>query len=290
MHFTDLARIPKRVLRRIYHAVSGGPDTPEKMWGRVFDLQKKEIATLGDFGLFVMPNDYIGRSILSAKQYEHHVTKVVRDILKPGGVFLDLGANLGYFTMLGASIVGESGKVIAFEPNPQNQQLIFESIAHNKFKNVHLFPLAASDRSSILRFTTVGSNGGVVTENSSVQTFYMFVQAVPLDKILSDEPRIDLIKMDIEAHEPFALKGMENTIRRLKPHIITEFHPWAMKLNNTQPPIEFLEQLKNLDYSLFVIEPTDGSLSSALEPHQIIERWKSQADETVQIDLLAKPS
>ena len=66
-----------------------------QMWGRVFDLQKKHYVNLGDFGIYVMPSDYIGRSILEGGNYEPHVTSVIRNNLRDGDVFLDLGANIG---------------------------------------------------------------------------------------------------------------------------------------------------------------------------------------------------
>jgi len=65
----------------------------------------------------------VGRSLIHAQRYEPHVTAVVRKLVRPGHTFLDLGANIGYFTLLAASLVGESGKVISVEPNLENLRL-----------------------------------------------------------------------------------------------------------------------------------------------------------------------
>jgi len=75
-----------------------------------------------------------------------------------------------------------------------------------------------------LRFTTVGSNGGVVTETSLDQNQDLLVQAAVIDDVLPDQP-ITMVKIDIEAHEPFALRGMTKLLKKYRPKIVTEFHP-----------------------------------------------------------------
>lgn len=280
--------LKKSLSRALYilRILRGG--NTSQMWGRVFDLRKKELVNLNGFQLFVMPNDYIGRSILYSKTYEPHVTTVIRGVLKEGDVFLDIGANVGYFTMLASSLVKAAGKVIAFEPNPQNLQLIYSSLLESRVENVTTYPYAASDVAAILRFTTVGSNGGVVTEHSKEQKYFSLVPSVILDEILENESKIDLVKIDIEAHEPAAIRGMEGLIKKLRPKIITEFHPWAMELNNTAPPVAYLEQLVALGYELSIIEPS-GNCLEVSGPEEILSYWKSLGKETAHLDLFAQP-
>ena len=261
---------------------------PSQMWGRVFDLRKKRLVKLDGFQMFVMPNDFIGRSIIDSKMYEPHVDTLIRKILGEGDVFIDLGANIGYFTMLASSLVKAGGKVIAFEPNPQNQQLIYSSLLESRIENVTVYPYAVSDVAAILRFTTVGSNGGVVTEYSKNEQYHLVVSSVVLDEILKNELRIDLIKIDVEAHEPAAIRGMEGLIKKLKPKIITEFHPWAMENNNVDPPIAYLEQLIGYGYQLSVIEPAGNCLEMS-GAEEILSYWRSLNEETRQLDLFAQP-
>lgn len=260
-----------------------------QMWGRVFDLRKKKLIDLGEFGLFVMPDDYIGRSIISIKNYEPHVTSLIKNLLKAGDVFLDVGANIGYFTMLAATLVGKHGKVIAIEPNPQNLQLIYSSLLENKLTNVAIYPYAASNEAAILRFTTVGSNGGVVTKHSKDQQHFLLVPSVILDEVLKDEARIDLIKIDIEAHEPAAVRGMEKLIKKCRPRIITEFHPWAMELNNIDPPVAYLKQIYDLGYQVSIIEHS-GKLLAVSCAEEILGYWRSLNQETAHLDLFAQPA
>ena len=144
------------------------------------------------------------------------------------------------------------------------------------------------DYKTILKFTTVGSNGGVVTPSSQDQKFFFFVQSVILDEILAYETKIDLIKIDIEAHEPFAIRGMDKLIRKFKPIIVTEFHAWAMSINNVSTPQEYLEQLIQYNYRLSIID-TSGHLIDAPDTDFVMNFWKDLKQETIHLDLIARP-
>jgi FkbM family methyltransferase len=261
---------------------------PPPIWAQLFDLKKKQQVDLDGFSIFVMPEDYVGWSILTARVYEFHVTKVIRSILHPGDVFLDVGANLGFFSLLASSLVGEEGKVIAVEPNPQNIQLIYDSILVNKFRNINVLPFAASDASGILKLINVGSNGGVVTPKGLGNPHSFLAQSIRLDEWLPIERRLDVIKIDIEAHEPMALRGMVNLIKRHHPRILTEFHPWAMNLNNYEPPEDYLHALECLGYKISLIH-SDCSGCEAISPVELMRRWRSLENKSNHFDLLAEP-
>lgn len=254
----------------------------------VLGLKQKVWVELESHALYVMPRDYIGSAILQTKSHEPHVTKLIQRELKRGDVFLDIGANLGFFTMLASKIVGDTGKVIGFEPNPLNLQLIYASILRNAVDNVRIHPYAASDRSGILRFLTVGSNGGVINEDDARDTS-MLVQAVVMDEFLKDERRIDLVKLDIEGHEISALRGMAGLIGRHEPKIICEFNPWAMRLNESGAPDEYLALLFDLRYKIAVVGDK-GQLIDVSSPAEVVSYQRSLGDERIHIDLYAQPA
>jgi len=270
------------------------PPMPDDMRGRVFDMSKMRLVKLDGFNLYVMPDDYIGHSIIVNRSYEPHVTELISTLLKPGDVFMDVGANVGYFTFLAASLVGKAGKVIAFEPNPQNLHLIYSTALDlPPGFNIEIYPFAVSDAAGILKFTTVGSNGGVVTHGivgsdiGKEPHYDILVQSVVMDKVLNDESRIDLIKIDVEAHEPAATRGMETLLRKHKPKMITEFHPYALKFNNKEPPIAYLHQLYALGYRLSIIE-TSGNILNVNGADEIMSYWKALNSETIHLDLYAQ--
>jgi FkbM family methyltransferase len=289
-------------LQRIKNKITGviaAPTEPEAaadfLMGRVFDLEKREIVELPGYKMFVMPDDHIGGVIAATKEYEPHVTRALRSTLARGHTFLDVGANIGFFSMMAASIVGSTGHVYSIEPNPQNVQLILESARTNGFEAVTLFPVAASDKYSILGMYNRGSNGGVITEKMRTAevpiwppnpSFY--AQAVKIDDILSHVGRIDVVKIDIEAHEPEAMRGMTTLMARHRPIIFTEFHPWALSKMTEAPPVDYLHQVVSLGYRLSIITMAGEPIPTT--PSEVMKRWASQARELDHFDLVATPS
>lgn len=257
-------------------------------WGKVFDDKERVLVDIGPFRLAVMGNDYVVSSIMAYKTYEPHVTQVLKGELRPDDVFLDIGANVGFFTMTAWSIVKGRGKVISIEPNPGNVQLIYASIVENKAENVHVYPYAASNAAGILRFANIGSNGLVVTDQSPEQRHSLYVQSVVLDDLLKDEPKIDVVKIDIEAYEPFALMGMTKLIERHRPRILTEFHPWALQYYNLLEPTDYLERILRFGYDLFIIEET-GALVPAASAEAVMAHYRGLGEETRHLDLFARP-
>lgn len=113
---------------------------------------------LPTFKLYCRSSDLdVGRQIIQSQSFEPHVASVLKDVLKPGSVFVDLGANIGYFSLMAATFVGPTGKVISFEPNARNLGLFYASIVENGMKNIVVFPVAASYSSQIHRLQSFGS-------------------------------------------------------------------------------------------------------------------------------------
>lgn len=120
---------------------------------------------LGDFIMVVRSDDEaVGQAIRDTRQWEPHVTSELRSRLHEGAAFLDVGANIGYFTALAARLVGPSGRVVAIEPMDKNLQLIYATVERNGFSHVRMEPFAASDGAGIVCMGTHGSssNGEIV--------------------------------------------------------------------------------------------------------------------------------
>ncbi|MCI0647388.1 MAG: FkbM family methyltransferase [Chloroflexi bacterium] len=219
-----------------------------------------ELIELDDFTIYVRRNDYfVGNAIANEKSYEPYVTAEVRQLLKPGDVFLDIGANIGYFTLLAAALVGPTGQVIAFEPNPDNCDLMRQSIQANHFENIELYPLAAAEVERIfeLEGSGVNSNGRILDFSPQTRPEHpssRIVQAVVLDEVLKDAPGIDLVKMDIEGAEPRAWQGMQKLVEKHKPVIITEFSPDFIRRTSNVAAESFLEAIAKHNYQIFILE------------------------------------
>ncbi len=179
---------------------------------------------LGGYQVMVDRSDPdFGADIAHWRVYEEPVRQALREQLAPDDVCLDVGANVGVMTFLAATVVGANGRVIAVEPNPDNVQLLYRGLLLNRFTNVEVLPLAASDRRSV--FALSGHSNTELEDAGPPDTDGRLVQAVVLDDLLGDLPRLDLVKLDIEGCEPAALRGLARLVTTHRPTLLVEFNP-----------------------------------------------------------------
>lgn len=173
--------------------------------------------------------------------YEPFITELVKQNVKTGDCVLDIGANIGYYTLLFAKLVGEKGKVFAFEPHPENFSLLKKNIETNGYKNVLLEQKVVSNCSTekmrlYLDKTKASTKHGIYkSEYCSDQ--YIEVKSLKLNDYFNNfNQKINFIKMDIEGAEFHALQGML-TLLQNNPciKIITEFSPSHLKKMNLVP-------------------------------------------------------
>lgn len=144
--------------------------------------------------------------------------------LRPNGVFFDVGANVGFMTLLGARLVGEAGEVVAFEPLAENRDLLGRNLQANGCSNYRVIPVALSDECGTVEMVLddgtgrAGING---LERAGKQT--RTVQCATLDS-LSDLPAPDLVKIDVEGAEAKVLAGMRRSLREHRPVLVIEIH------------------------------------------------------------------
>jgi FkbM family methyltransferase len=217
------------------------------------------VRTVEGFSLNVDPADFaVGHTIARTGSYEPEVSAVLRQVLRPGQTFVDIGANLGWFSLLGASVVGPKGQVVAIEPNPLNVALLRKSAAENGFGNISAICVALGEAPGAAALETDGSNGRVVPvagpPEGPIEASFV-VACWPLDKVLASAglERVDVIKLDVEGAEPLVLRGGVATITRDRPSIITEFYPLALEGAPWGSAAGYLEELRHLGYELHVI-------------------------------------
>lgn len=167
----------------------------------------------------------VGYWIRTAKTWEPGEGRFLRSILKPGMHALDVGANIGYFTLLMARQVGPSGRVLAIEAEPENFRYLRANVELNGLANVELLPVAAHRTAGLVTITrnTENPGGSRVVGQSGGQTWP--VQAVRLDDVLDPEMPIDVIKIDIEGMDHAAVESLERTIQRWRPTVLVELNP-----------------------------------------------------------------
>lgn len=138
--------------------------------------------------------------------------------IKPGMTIVEVGSNIGYYAILGAKIVGETGKVFAFEPNPDNYHLLKMNIALNGWENLfETFPygVGAENGSSTFYMMNKGNTSSFIQRNDSTINIEkeLTVKMVCLDDFFEDQTGIDYFRMDVEGYELEVIKGMENILK-----------------------------------------------------------------------------
>jgi FkbM family methyltransferase len=166
--------------------------------------------------------DSVGSHVFLTGMWESGATALMTALLRPGDAFIDVGANIGYHTLLAAKLVGPQGRVLAVEPAPHLRSALEQNLALNPAlrgsRNITIFPYCASDRRGIVVLSALaeGNSGETTLRKLSEESVTMEVEARPLDEMLSnvDLSRCNLLKMDIEGAEYLAVSGMERTLDR----------------------------------------------------------------------------
>jgi len=224
--------------------------------------------------LFIDLSDLVtGRSILRGA-YETDELSFARQAVKPGSLSLDIGANIGLFSIVMAHAAGPAGKVIAFEPLPRNLSLLRRSIAENGFADrVEVVEEAVSAAPGSARLVTPRESltwGGAYLAPDGSQPppghDTLAVATTCLDACSFDRP-VSFIKMDIEGAEPQVLRGAANTLRISKPVILVELNPPALQKVSGCTPSEMVELLGSLGYACYALENAlPGSRITATTP------------------------
>jgi FkbM family methyltransferase len=144
---------------------------------------------------------------------------------RPGTVFYDLGANVGFFSLAVGRAVGPTGRVYAFEPAPYTADALRYNLRLNGLEHAEVVQAAVSDHAATVAFATVGESHqhAHVTDERSPDA--IDVPAITLDDFVRDGARPpDLIKIDIEGHEDAAIDGMTETLRTHRPVVLCEIH------------------------------------------------------------------
>ncbi len=212
---------------------------------------------IGEGTLLLNPADAAVSGQLALGVYENFESDFFRSQIKEGMTIVDLGANIGYYTLIAAQHTGAGGKVLAYEPEPENYALLVKNIKSNGLIHVTPIKTAISNSSGTQKLYLTEDNKGTHSLVDNRQTGNSItVETDTLDNslIIHNSPAIDVLKMDIEGAELLALEGMKKTITR-SPNLIifTEFYPKGIARFGRSPR-EFLDTLNQYNFSLSIID------------------------------------
>ena len=207
------------------------------------------------------------RAYALRRVHEESTTKLFKKVVKEGDVIVDLGANLGYFTLLAAKLAGKRGKVYSFEPEPRNYNYLLKNIELNGYDNVFAIPKAVSDRSGKVKLYicpydsghhTIHRYGGIKAYKPNFiddKKDFVEIETVTLDEFFKGTKQpISVIKMDVEGAEMLALSGMDKVVKESENlKMFVEFFPLLIKEMGSSPE-EFIRRLlEDYHFSIFII-------------------------------------
>ena len=194
-------------------------------------------------------------------EHEADVIRVFRTFLTQRSVVLDIGANFGLYTALSASIVKNHGRLYAFEGNPRVFESLQRTIAANDLylnPNVVAANVLVSSESGrgVLHYSANLPSGGTMSDIhlAGGEQYAVEVDMTTIDNFLPPDVTVDLVKIDVEGHEPMVMRGMERTIAR-SPNIriVTEFADSL--LAHTINPADFADYIRGLGFAICHVLP-----------------------------------
>jgi FkbM family methyltransferase len=256
------------------------------------DTLDRALVEFDGYVMYVPPHDIeVGQHIFATGIYEPDVTAAISSCLKPGMAFIDIGANIGYFALMAAHLVGNTGLVFAFEPSQTNVRFIAASARQNRYHHLRVYPFALADVDALLAYNSMGSNGVIDRLANAEQAFRAqnLVYGTRLDSLLGTIDRIDVVKIDVEGAEYLALKGAHETLQRHRPLIFSEFSPYALENVSGVSGPDYLRHLtEDLSYSVSVLAPGGTLLDRGDDVDGIMADFESTG--TDHIDLVARPN
>lgn len=235
-------------------------------------------------GFKTMPDDpFWFRLELLTNRHEQETTAQFKRLVKPGMTVLDIGAHVGYYARMSSQLVGQAGRVIAFEPHPRTFEYLMKNVA--SLLNVTTVQAAVAETegtAELYDYLMMSASGSLhydealvdlqrahatkddiaprLAQGLPVQKYT--VRTAPIDDILQElnVPKVDFVKMDIEGAEMGALRGMKRTISESPDlNLVMEYNPVALRAFDNLPE-ESLEEVLAMGFKKVEIIQKDGSL------------------------------
>lgn len=227
-------------------------------WKRLFDGKEKLIFEYkNDLRLNLFEDSLICRFIYDG--FEELEINFMLNLLKPGDIFIDIGANIGMFSTLASKEVGSSGKVVSFEPFPETFSRLSQNIKLNDLENVDLRNIGLSYKPDNLMFY-YSDNGFDAWNSFAPSNDFKLKKSInirvsTLDSELNDldKTKIKFIKIDVEGWEKFVIQGGQRFFREYSPVVMVEFSEQNC-LNAGYFVCEIFYEMEKLGYTWYRIE------------------------------------
>jgi FkbM family methyltransferase len=231
------------------------PDYPPSTWARVEIADLLLWVDIGDLG--------VSRHCVSG-DFEPIETNFIRGVVKPGMTFVDVGANIGWFSANAAKLIGPEGRLFSFEPRKDTFRALSRTIEDNGFSEQATLINAAVGEEAGEVFIgwspELGNPGGTWTlpyaelEHNFRESGAALQQTpvVVIDDVIGDA-RVDVMKIDKEGAEPIAIRGARGLLRRQRPIILCELNPVLLEKVSRTSPQDFISSVEGEGYVCHVL-------------------------------------
>jgi len=237
---------------RVVKAIYKGPIKKLNRYIRKINVPEK--TKVDDFTMYLDKYDTLNldtNHTYSTKWYK----EFLKSHVKKGDVVLNIGANIGYYSLFLGETVGKQGKVYAFEPFPDNFNLLSKNVKVNNLSQIKTIQQAVSEKSGKAKLYLEEYNqGGHSLAKSPKGKKHIEIDITSLNDFFPEAKKIDFIFMDTEGADCAVFKGMSDIIKN-NPHlkIITEFSPFSLKKFGEEP-INYLKEIKKNKFKIYEID------------------------------------
>lgn len=230
---------------------------PCTRWSRRLgpSMGRRVIRSRRGFIVSIDLGDWMGQALYATGEYEPSTSNIIERLIGPGDTVLDVGANIGYFSLLAARCVGGSGTVFAFEPSEETRKQFHENVLINKLSNIKVFDVAAGNSDGLASFYLgpVGHAGLSSLRPLENTERISKVRTGRIDDLIPPNQRVSLVKLDIEGGEYDAIQGMRSCLDSHGPDLIIEINNRFLREMGCSAERLFA-LLADLDYRGYVIE------------------------------------
>jgi FkbM family methyltransferase len=208
-------------------------------------------------------------------EYEAHLVPLFRQFCQPGMTVVDVGANVGLYTMLASALVGRAGRVVAVEPSSENCRLILLSLDANRVENVELFPLALDRARGWSNLSGhFGSNGGLVAGDPAnlASGWSEIVPTFTLDNLVDGE--VHFLKIDVEGAEGRVVAGAQGILETFHPIVTTELSLEMLPRVSGISGEEYLAGFEALGYRISLLNRETGQADPPITASELLADWR----------------
>lgn len=237
------------------------------------------------YNLLIKSSDgTIEKEILFTGIFDLELYDLFCDKININDIIIDVGANIGYFSILYSKLVGENGKVYAFEPAINTFNKLIKNIKLNSITNIITNQIGIGNKNETLFIfydkNNIGSSSYVSKEKNSIKEKTIIKKFDSEYKFIK---KINFIKIDVEGFELEVLNGMKETIKKFKPNMVVEYSPRFYKKNNrdsVKHSLKIFKYFEKIEYKVFLVLKNKNTykLEEIIDTQKFIEKTNKDTD------------